>query len=929
MNTFFHTETMMKRVIILAIVLFAQSYWLIALEWTIGDINETSASDGDHLPITTSTDYSYAQIFYPNDVMPNHSITITGISFYYQGGASLANDQRWNILLGSTDQMFYNSNLTQGSWIYQDGSSFPNLQHYGNIPDFTSTDPRWIDLTITPFRYNNGDNFLVVVNEDMAGSSGNGMFHMTEYNTTVAKYAARDGSAFSSQAYGSYPANGYSTCHPTIKLTYEVFYNPIKTASAYIVGSDVHLEVEVPYVADAAIIPNLVIMRSDNDIPISVYDAEIDDEQISVTDPNLADGDYIYTLTLDYGDSHESIEYQVFASVKTITTFPYTEDFNETQEAELTQFNSTGYVYTEYKEYISGWSGMNKWYDDTDEEWNIYYGLNWWFDDYISGDEVDGKAFYSMFFSENDHLITPSIVLQSGAEYTLDFDLDVGIAPDGDALAETAVFAVLVSTDNGVTFDMANALKVWRTVPGDGENSLADLEGLHRISLPITGFSGKVKIAFFTDRAFDVYDGFSFYLDNLSITEEAPLYTLNPPRTLTATAGDTEITLSWLAPEVDETPDTPALYGYTIYDADGDTEVRTQAHVADVATQTYTVSGLTNGTLYEYYVKALYGDTSPYLESVATATASATPYALNPPLTLSAIAGDTQIVLNWLVPEPDDTPGAPALYGYTIYDADDDSEVHTQAHVADVATQTYTVTGLTNGTLYDYYVTALYGVATPYLESEATDTASATPFAPIPTFTISGTVKWGVAQVPQIGADITFTNTVTPSASPDMVTSVSPGEYTIPAIQAGIYNVRVAGTNPSGEEYTFDFIGEDAIEITGASTSVNLHVQPTLDDADVFALPIVTSLKTNYPNPFNPSTTIAFEMASEGYVSIDVFNVKGQKVKSLANDVYRAGRHNVVWNGEDASGRAVGSGVYFYRMTAQGYISVQKMLMMK
>jgi len=93
--------------------------------------------------------------------------------------------------------------------------------------------------------------------------------------------------------------------------------------------------------------------------------------------------------------------------------------------------------------------------------------------------------------------------------------------------------------------------------------------------------------------------------------------------------------------------------------------------------------------------------------------------------------------------------------------------------------------------------------------------------------------------------------------------------------------------------------------------------------------PAVTSLKANYPNPFNPSTTISFDMAREGHVAIDVFNIKGQKVKTLTNDNYGIGSHKVVWNGDDSAGKTVGSGVYFYRMTTDGYTKTQKMLLMK
>lgn len=93
-------------------------------------------------------------------------------------------------------------------------------------------------------------------------------------------------------------------------------------------------------------------------------------------------------------------------------------------------------------------------------------------------------------------------------------------------------------------------------------------------------------------------------------------------------------------------------------------------------------------------------------------------------------------------------------------------------------------------------------------------------------------------------------------------------------------------------------------------------------------LPEVTKLFGNYPNPFNPETTISFDLAEQGPVTIEVFNIKGQKVKTLVRS-YTPGRHSVVWNGTDNNGKFVSSGVYFYRMSTPNHISNRKMLLLK
>jgi hypothetical protein len=94
-------------------------------------------------------------------------------------------------------------------------------------------------------------------------------------------------------------------------------------------------------------------------------------------------------------------------------------------------------------------------------------------------------------------------------------------------------------------------------------------------------------------------------------------------------------------------------------------------------------------------------------------------------------------------------------------------------------------------------------------------------------------------------------------------------------------------------------------------------------------LPTITQLFGNYPNPFNPDTTISFDLAEQGLVTIDVFNIRGQKVKTLVRDSFVTGHHSVVWNGTDAKGKQVSSGLYFYRMRTPNYISTRKMILLK
>ena len=89
-----------------------------------------------------------------------------------------------------------------------------------------------------------------------------------------------------------------------------------------------------------------------------------------------------------------------------------------------------------------------------------------------------------------------------------------------------------------------------------------------------------------------------------------------------------------------------------------------------------------------------------------------------------------------------------------------------------------------------------------------------------------------------------------------------------------------------------------------------------------------TKLHGNYPNPFNPETKIDFSLAKTGNAELTIYNIKGQRVKTLINDHIEAGNHSVVWNGKDGKGADVSSGVYFYRLKTADGVQNGKMLLL-
>ena len=131
-------------------------------------------------------------------------------------------------------------------------------------------------------------------------------------------------------------------------------------------------------------------------------------------------------------------------------------------------------------------------------------------------------------------------------------------------------------------------------------------------------------------------------------------------------------------------------------------------------------------------------------------------------------------------------------------------------------------------------------------------------------------------------------------------------EYAVFNLQTGVYESKTAKVS--------DFKGFLRVQL--AKTG---EVLP----------PAATQLFQNYPNPFNPVTSIKYDLAENSLVRMDIYNVRGQLVKTLLNQEMLAGTHSVIWDGKDGQGRSVSSGVYFYRMSLPNKVLTNKMLLLK
>ncbi len=109
--------------------------------------------------------------------------------------------------------------------------------------------------------------------------------------------------------------------------------------------------------------------------------------------------------------------------------------------------------------------------------------------------------------------------------------------------------------------------------------------------------------------------------------------------------------------------------------------------------------------------------------------------------------------------------------------------------------------------------------------------------------------------------------------------------------------------------------------------AINSHVTGVLDDEGPEPLPTVTRLNRAFPNPFNPRTTIRFEVSEQAHIQLGIFDVAGRRVKVLVDEILPPGHHEKLWDGRDSRGSGVASGVYFLRMESPGGVDFQKVVL--
>ncbi|MCL2062940.1 MAG: T9SS type A sorting domain-containing protein [Candidatus Cloacimonetes bacterium] len=338
---------------------------------------------------------------------------------------------------------------------------------------------------------------------------------------------------------------------------------------------------------------------------------------------------------------------------------------------------------------------------------------------------------------------------------------------------------------------------------------------------------------------------------------------------------------------------------------------------------------------YNYFLIALYedGDFGATDLSIITVVYS-------PPKNLVAWAGDGEVTLSW---ESSDVQKYGEVLRYNIYrDGVLIDEVLSPPYKARQIE--YIDKGLKNGDEHEYYITAVWGGEIDGVSEPTNIVNIVLDFMMLPPTELEGSVSnvngntviinWKPPYSENHDGENRTSRRINNSVKRNVSEVESLKGYNIYRDEDFLFFCQASGLSNYRYIQSYVPVGEYVYSVSavyngGESEYVSVEIEVYASEFEDIEVPLMTELVGNFPNPFNPETMIKFNIAVESIVSIDIYNIRGQRVRNLLNESMKAGFHQVLWNGEDEYGRDVGSGMYFYVMRAGDFTTVRRMVLLK
>ncbi|MCP4583610.1 MAG: T9SS type A sorting domain-containing protein [candidate division Zixibacteria bacterium] len=421
------------------------------------------------------------------------------------------------------------------------------------------------------------------------------------------------------------------------------------------------------------------------------------------------------------------------------------------------------------------------------------------------------------------------------------------------------------------------------------------------------------------------------------------------------------LTLTWTAPGDDGDQGTASAYDIRYSTAsinDGNWDSATQASgesspQAAGNQESFVVNGLELNTTYYFAVKT--ADEVPNWSGLSNIVSAATENEQTAPEVIANLAiseiNNTNITLTWTAPGDDGDQGLADGYDLRVFnapitEANWNSAIPVDGEPSPLppgSQQTFTLNGLVQEITYYFAIKTCDEVPNwSGLSNNASGTTpDQTPPAAIGDLTALTGDEIGELSIDWTAPGDDDQNGTAASyiikAHADMITdanwdsALTISDPPTPLESGSQHNFVIAGLNPGQVYYIAIKTIDDYDNYSAISNVDSAEAKPfsSNDIADSRALPEMFDLSQNYPNPFNPTTNIEFALPKESNVELIVYDSRGRKVASLANERFPAGYHTIKWDGQQADGRTIASGIYFYRIQADSFSDARKMAFLK
>ncbi len=437
----------------------------------------------------------------------------------------------------------------------------------------------------------------------------------------------------------------------------------------------------------------------------------------------------------------------------------------------------------------------------------------------------------------------------------------------------------------------------WRDTLSTATEAFNAFEATGEQVINAVSFFSAVDNVDYTVKIFDDFDGTDLSNELSTVSgnyEHAGLHTVDLTTTVSVTEGEdfyVYVSFSDGGHPYDRTSDVPVLLGASY---------RTIVESSSNPGESFYKNGEDWLDFYDYNDPSGFQNTGNFCIKALSVDVGG---GINPPANLQGeILNYNDIYLTW-------ESGNRELISYKVYRND---EMIAEVSNVPFPTTAYTDEAMAAGA-YTYYVVAVYDEG----ESDPSPSITINIVLPVPQNLTANPQNGNIALLwnaptsvrDLIGYKVYRDNielaTTTTTFYVDMNVPNGVYEYYVTALYSGDHQSEASNII--------------VVEITGAGG---------------ITLPTKTEFKGIYPNPFNPLTTLSFSLKETGHVCIEIFNIKGQKIKTLENRTIEAGNHSISWNGKDQVGDNVPSGIYFTKFdndSPEGgrYTSIKKVILLK